>query len=142
MSRPGRRLTDLAEPFRLFLRYYSFASARIPSRHFSVWAATAKEILVRNLGLKKFTRRRVPHILSDSQKVTRVEASNELMEILNDLEADSFDGITTSDESRFHYLHESSGCLQSRQVMPFREREKKLVPRKLSLLFSLRIESY
>jgi hypothetical protein len=36
--------------------------------------------------------------------VTRVEALNELPPILNDLEADSFDGITTRDESWFHYL--------------------------------------
>jgi hypothetical protein len=40
--------------------------------------------------------------------VTRVEASNELLQILNDLEAGSFDGITTGDESWFHYLDESS----------------------------------
>jgi hypothetical protein len=40
--------------------------------------------------------------------VKRVEASTELVEILNDLEADSFDGITTGDESWFQYLYESS----------------------------------
>jgi hypothetical protein len=28
-SRPGRPLTDLAEPFRLFLQNYPFASARV-----------------------------------------------------------------------------------------------------------------
>jgi hypothetical protein len=40
--------------------------------------------------------------------VTRAEASNELLHILNDLEAGAFDGITTSDESWFHFLYESS----------------------------------
>jgi hypothetical protein len=38
----------------------------------------------------------------------RVEASKELLQILNDLEADSFDGIPTGDELWFHYLYESS----------------------------------
>jgi hypothetical protein len=40
--------------------------------------------------------------------VTKTEESNELLQILNDLEADSFDGITTGDKSWFHYLYESS----------------------------------
>jgi hypothetical protein len=67
-----------------------------------------KEVLVRDLGLPKFTRRWMLHILSDPQKVMRVEALNELLQILNDLEADSFDGITTSDELWFHDRYESS----------------------------------
>jgi hypothetical protein len=40
--------------------------------------------------------------------VKRVEASTELVQILNDLEADSVDGITTGDESWFQDLYESS----------------------------------
>jgi hypothetical protein len=40
--------------------------------------------------------------------VKRIEASTELLQILNDLEADSFDGIATGDVSWFQYLYESS----------------------------------
>jgi hypothetical protein len=40
--------------------------------------------------------------------MTRVEASNKLLQIFNDLETDSFRGITTGDESWFHHLSESS----------------------------------
>jgi hypothetical protein len=40
--------------------------------------------------------------------MTRVEASNELLQILHELETDSFGGITTGEESRFHHLSESS----------------------------------
>jgi hypothetical protein len=127
LSRPDRPLPDLAEPFRLFIPNYPFASARMISRHFSVCTTTAKEILVRDLGLKKFTRRWVPHTLSDPQKVMKTEESNKLLQILNDLEPDSFDGITTGDESRFHYLYESSAMFTKGQVMSFQEREKKLV---------------
>jgi hypothetical protein len=39
-------------------------------------------------------------------KMARVEASNELLQILNDLEADSFDEITTGKESVFHSRYE------------------------------------
>jgi hypothetical protein len=57
---------------------------------------------------EQFTRRWVPHTLSDPQKMTRVEASDELLQILSDLEADSSDEITIDNESWFHYLSESS----------------------------------
>jgi histone-lysine N-methyltransferase SETMAR len=40
--------------------------------------------------------------------VKRVEASTELLQILNDLEVDSFDGMATGGESWFQYLYESS----------------------------------
>jgi hypothetical protein len=53
ISRPGRPLTDLAEPFRLFLQDYPFASAYMLSRHLIVCATAMKEILTRDLGLKK-----------------------------------------------------------------------------------------
>jgi hypothetical protein len=56
ISRPGKPLIDLAEPFRLFLQNYLFASVHVLSRHFNVCVITAKEILVRDLGLKNFTR--------------------------------------------------------------------------------------
>jgi hypothetical protein len=55
ISRPGRPLTDLAKLFRVFLQDDPFASARLLSRHFSVClcVTTVKEILTRDLGLKK-----------------------------------------------------------------------------------------
>jgi histone-lysine N-methyltransferase SETMAR len=49
-----------------------------------------------------------PHPLSGPRKVKRAGASTELLQILNDLEADSFDGIAIGDESWFQYLYESS----------------------------------
>jgi hypothetical protein len=67
-----------------------------------------KDILARDLDLEKFTRRWVPHTLFGPQKVRRVEASTELLQILNDLEADSFDMITRGEESWVQYLSESS----------------------------------
>jgi hypothetical protein len=48
---------------------------------------------------EKITRRWVPHGLSNRQKVKRIEASTELVQPLTELEADSFDGIITGDES-------------------------------------------
>jgi hypothetical protein len=70
ISRAGRPLTDLAEPFRLFLQDYPVVSTCMLSRHFSVYVCvtTVKEILTRGFGLKTITWRWVPHELSDCQK--------------------------------------------------------------------------
>jgi hypothetical protein len=39
----------------------------------------------------------VPHTFSDLRKIERIGASTELGQVLNDLEADSFDGMTTGE---------------------------------------------
>jgi hypothetical protein len=48
--------------------------------------------------MRKFSRRWVPHFLSQAQKVARVEASIEMLRILQESEENSFDGVATSDE--------------------------------------------
>jgi hypothetical protein len=84
-----------------------------------------KEILTRDLGLTKITRRWMTHTLFDRQKVKRVEASTELVQIFNDLEADSFDGITTGDELWLQCLYESSAMFvkSPRDVISRRKKE-------------------
>jgi hypothetical protein len=107
VPRPGRLLTDLAEPFRLFLQDCPFASTPILSGHFNVCATTVKKAFARGLGLQRFARQWGPYTRSDTQKIKRVEPSAELTQIFNDLEADSFDGIITGEESWFQDLYES-----------------------------------
>jgi hypothetical protein len=98
----------LSAPFALLPQDYPFAGARMLSRHLCVCTTTVKDILARDLGLKQFTRRWMPHTLSGPQQVKRAKASTELLQILNDFEPDSFDGIATGDKSWFQYLYESS----------------------------------
>jgi hypothetical protein len=100
---------------------------RILLRHFNLSATIAKEILVRDLGLKKLTRRWVLHTLSDPQKVTRVNASNEMLQIANDLEIDSFYGFQQATSHDFIISMSRRLCLRGHQAMSFQEREKKLV---------------
>jgi hypothetical protein len=75
------------------------------SRHFNVSATTVNAILARDPGLRKFARRWVADALSDPQRVKRVQTSTELLHILKEPEIDSFDGITTGDESWGQYLY-------------------------------------
>jgi hypothetical protein len=46
-----------------------------------------KDILQRELGMRKFSRRWVPHFLSPAQKVARVEASKTILRVLQDAES-------------------------------------------------------
>jgi hypothetical protein len=77
------------------------------SRHFGVCATTVKDILARDLGLKTFTRRWPSYTVRPTKNEER-RGINCAVTDLNDLEADSFDGIATGDESWFQYLCESS----------------------------------
>jgi hypothetical protein len=60
-----------------------------------------KEMLRRELGLKKFSRRSVPHLLSDDQKKLLVGASRKLLSLLGIYAEPNFKGIATDDESWF-----------------------------------------
>jgi hypothetical protein len=60
--------------------------------HFSVDRATVKNILDGELGLRKLTRRWVPHILSAEQKLRRVKESQSLLTILANLAEKTFRG--------------------------------------------------
>jgi hypothetical protein len=92
---------DLSEPLRKSLHDFPITTARMMSRQFSARPTTIKEILRRDLGLKKFARRCVPNQPNSSQKVQRVEAGKLLLQILQMPQPNAFDGIATGDESRF-----------------------------------------
>jgi hypothetical protein len=50
----------------------------------------------------------VLHSLTSAQKVARVDASIEMLRILQESEVNDFDGVTTGDESWFQYIYASS----------------------------------
>jgi hypothetical protein len=56
------------------------------SKHFHASFITNKEILSYQLGPRKFSRRLVPHRLSDDQKASRVRDSRALLAILRRLQ--------------------------------------------------------
>jgi hypothetical protein len=63
-----------------FKQKYPFASARIIAQHFLTTIPTIKDILQRELGMRKFSRRWVRHFFSPAQKVVPVEASKQYYE--------------------------------------------------------------
>lgn len=108
LPRVGRPPLTLGTQLEAFLQKYPFASARVIAKHFLTNAHTVKEILQRELGMRKYSRRWVPHSLSPDQKVARVEASIAMLRILQESERNDFDGVATGDESWFCYIYQSS----------------------------------
>jgi histone-lysine N-methyltransferase SETMAR len=105
----GRSTTlDFGAQLEAFLQKYPFASASMIAKHFLVNPHMVKEIIQRELRMRKFSRRWVPHSLTPAQKVPRVDTSIEMLRILQESEANDFDGVTTGDESWFQYIYPSS----------------------------------
>jgi histone-lysine N-methyltransferase SETMAR len=106
-ARPGRPQIDISGCLRAFLDRFPFASANMMAKHFRIARGTVTDILRRDLGLRKFTRRWVPHQLSPAQKADRVKCSRALLLRLQQLQQFDFEGITTGDESWFRYQYDS-----------------------------------
>jgi hypothetical protein len=110
-SRPGRPVLTLGSRLETSLLKYPFASARVIAQHFCTTAPTIKDILHRELGIRKFSRHWVPYFFSEAQKAAGAEASKEMLQILQDSEGNKFDGIVTGDESWFRHLYPCSKML-------------------------------
>jgi transposase len=98
---PGRPISILGPVRAKFLDRYPFPSARIISRHFRISLSTVKEILRRELGLKKFSRIWVSHFLFDGKKKLQVDASREFLSMLGMYAEHNCEGIATGDEFLF-----------------------------------------
>jgi hypothetical protein len=68
---------------------------------------TIKEILTRDLGMRKFTRRWVPHELRARAKTTRVVDARMLFQALRNEQSQNFSHIMTGDERWFYDTYES-----------------------------------
>jgi hypothetical protein len=108
LSRAGRPSLTLGPQVEVFLQKDPFASTRTIAKHFLTTASTVKEMLQRELEIREFSRRWVPHFLNDTQKVARVEAAKERSRILQESETNDFDGVATGNESWFQHTTASS----------------------------------
>jgi hypothetical protein len=82
----GRPLLTLGARREAFMQKYPFASARLIAQHFLTTVPTIQDILQSELGMRKFSRRWVPHFLGPAQRVARVEASKTILRVLPDAE--------------------------------------------------------
>jgi hypothetical protein len=89
--------------------------------HFNVSPSIVKEMLSRELGLRKFYRRSVRHQRYERQKEFRAETSVELLVLLDQYSELQFEGIATGDEPWVCYLIESEST--------FARRREEVIPR-------------
>jgi transposase len=101
--RSRRPLTIFEPVLRKFLERCAFANTNAMSRHFNISPPTVKQILSREPGLEKCTRRRAPCELSEDQKKFRVDESRMLLDILHSYAEHNGERIATGDESWFRY---------------------------------------
>jgi hypothetical protein len=87
----------LGRQLEAFVHKHPFASPRVIAQHFLTTVPTIKDILQRELGMRKFSRRWGPHFLSPAQKVTRGEASKTILRVRQDAESNDFEGIAAGD---------------------------------------------
>jgi hypothetical protein len=108
LPRAGSSALTLGPLFESFLPKYPFASAGVIAKHFLPNADPVNEILQRELGMSKFSRRWVSHSLSLAHRVARVDAFIEMLRILQESEANDFDEIGMGDEFWFQSISASS----------------------------------
>jgi hypothetical protein len=80
--KPGRSPHVLGKALSDFFEHSPFASAGVIAEHFGQSKHIIKEILERELGLRRFSRKWVPHSLSDLQKADRKQMAINLLAIL------------------------------------------------------------
>jgi transposase len=101
--RPGRPMAIFGPVLQKFLDRCPFSNIKVISSHFRISPPTVKEIMRGELGLKKFSRKCVPHFLSDGEKRSRIDASQKLLSMLGMYAEHYFEGIATGDEFWFPY---------------------------------------
>jgi hypothetical protein len=100
-----RPLTILGDVVSKFLLKCPFDTANIIAKHFDISVSTVKDLLIRELGLRRFTRRWVPHSPSAAQKRERGTQSRLLLDLLRQHQAPDFKAVATGDESWFCYVY-------------------------------------
>ena len=89
-----------------FLLDQPFASVRCLSLELGLARETVRLILTRDLGMKKYCSRWIPHVLSAENKASRVRLSANL---LSELESGDISNVITCDESWFYHEYSPEG---------------------------------
>jgi hypothetical protein len=128
--RSGRPLLTLRPQFEAFMQKYPFASARVIAEHFLTTVPRIKDILQRELGMRQFSRRWVPHFLSPAEKVSCVEASKTILRVLQDAKSNDFEGIAPDESPGSGTVIHLQQCLGGRHPRLFQGCGKQLARKK------------
>jgi hypothetical protein len=105
--RPGRPPIELSGAIMSLLSDEPFLSARVLAVPLSSTHQTINQVLLSDLGMRKFVRRWTPHDLSEANRRERVLKVYLLLEELRADEGNEFANTMTGDESWFCLNYES-----------------------------------
>jgi hypothetical protein len=106
--RSGRPLLTLESQLEVFMQKYPFTSARVIARHFLTMVPTIKDILQRELGVKKILAGPGASFSQSHTKSCSRRSIKTILRVLQDAESNDFEGIATGDEFWFRYCYPSS----------------------------------
>jgi hypothetical protein len=99
IMKPGKSPSDLNASLPKFLKDYPFANARVMMKYFKISPITVNNILFRNIGFRKFSRRWVPYQFTAARKLVRANDAKALYRSLHRRQANSFAGIAVGSKS-------------------------------------------
>jgi hypothetical protein len=105
----------LGKPFSDFFEVFPFAILGLIAQHFDLSKSAIKNIIERELGRRRFSRRWLRHSLSESQKADRVPIASDFLTLLRRQARFSFSRIVTGNESWFLYLYQSDHMFAASQ---------------------------
>jgi hypothetical protein len=76
--RSRQPLLTLGSQLEVFMQKYPFASARVIAEHFLMTVPAIKDVLQRELGMRKFPRCWMPHFLSSARKLLASKHQNNI----------------------------------------------------------------
>jgi hypothetical protein len=95
-SMPRATAAEVASQLAVFLHKYHFDTACLRRQHIFRTDPIVKNVLQKEVAMKKISRPSFPPFLSLVQTVVSFEISKEILAILQSAEANNFDGIATS----------------------------------------------
>jgi hypothetical protein len=107
-TRARRSVTILGDFFSKFLSEHPFVPAKNIASQVDINVSRVKDLLARELELRHFPRRWVPHSLWEGQKNKQVTQSRLLLDLLKRNQMADFNAIATGDELWFRYMYPES----------------------------------
>jgi transposase len=126
----GRPLLTLGPQLEAFMQKYPFASARVIAQNFLTTVPTIKDILQRELGMRKLLRCWMPHFLSPAQKRLASKHQKQYCEFYktgNQMTLKELQRVMSSDSGIVIHLQQ---CLCGCHPTLFQGRDKQLARKK------------
>lgn len=110
LHRSGRpKLFGKIDEVKRVIDEFPYSSCRYISHIVGIDKNTVKRILIEDLHMQKICLHWVPHDLTESQKVSRLNVSKELLDILQSLSKNQIKKVVTADESWFFLWYGADG---------------------------------